>query len=374
MKHLLDIVEQAEAGPAVHFRKSPYGSAGSREFLRDALAMANASVEGPRYIVVGIDVDANGKRSRRAVPDDDFAGKPSYQSLIADFVEPPIRVQYRPVISGGKQVGVFEFADCQDRPYMMRVDHSETLRRGDAYTRVQKTIVKMGRQQLQTLFEQKFRESVDANSIEIGFPGEILHKEMSLSTVDLSAMPSAVAASKIKQMIDARESAKAFGSTTVMSRLMHARLFGSDAPYVKRTPEELLQEMSTLRKQHEDDDLHFLFEQNAREIQMVVLNQGQEPIKDASLSLAMPNHSSFFIASSLPKIQRDDKLVARDPDEQSRYPSVSQRDDMVKVSHKIGEIAANSPVEAFASPLRVCAGLELKGRKIGIRYCLFGQN
>ena len=30
---------------------------------------------------------------------------------------------------------VCEIGDCQDRPYMMHVDHSETLRRGDAYLR-----------------------------------------------------------------------------------------------------------------------------------------------------------------------------------------------------------------------------------------------
>ena len=374
MKHLLNIAESAVPGPGVHFRKACYGNDGRRNFLRDVIAMANASVEGPRYIVVGIEIDGNGKRKFRAVSSDDFAGKPSYQSLVSDFVEPPIRVQYRPVTIGGKQLGVFEIGDCQDRPYMMRVDHCETLRRGDAYIRVQKTIVKMGRQQLQTLFERKFRESISADRIEIGFPGEIIHKEVSLPTIDLQALPSEVAGSKIKQLLDARESAKAFGSTTVMSRLMHARLFGPDTPYEKRTPEQLLEEMSGLKTKHVDDDKHFLFEENAREIQLVVFNQGEEVIRDASISIALPNHSSLFVANSLPKIPRNGEFVARSDDEQSRYPAVNQQDDVITVSQKIGEIPANSPVHAFRLPLRVCAGSDLEGRRFGIRYRLFGQN
>ncbi len=34
----------------MQFRKDKYGSSGIRSFLRDVLAMANAPVDGPRYI------------------------------------------------------------------------------------------------------------------------------------------------------------------------------------------------------------------------------------------------------------------------------------------------------------------------------------
>ena len=66
---------------------------------------------------------------------------------------------------------------------MMRMDQSEKLRRGDAYVRRQDTIVKMGRRQLQELFERKFHDSVFGGRIEIGFPGEIIHKDLRIPTV-----------------------------------------------------------------------------------------------------------------------------------------------------------------------------------------------
>jgi len=80
----------------------------------------------------------------------------------------------------GKRIGVCEISYCGDRPYMMRADFSETLRRGDAYIRVQDGAVKMGRRRLQDMFEERFNESVASENVEIGFPGEIMRKVLKL--------------------------------------------------------------------------------------------------------------------------------------------------------------------------------------------------
>ena len=161
--------------------------------------MANASVDGRRYIITGIEVDDKGQKNVHGVDRDDFSGNPAYQSLVTDYIEPPIRVTYQRVSFGGKHVGVYEIGNCQDRPYMMRMDQSEKLRRGDAYVRRQDTIVKMGRRQLQELFERKFHDSVSGDRIEIGFPGEIIHKEFRIPTVELAKLPSALAGAKLNQ-------------------------------------------------------------------------------------------------------------------------------------------------------------------------------
>jgi predicted HTH transcriptional regulator len=176
MDRLQQIVSSAMPETAVQFRKDTYGQDGVRAFLLDVLALANASVEGNRYIVIGVHFDPKGRKCAVPVDAEDFSGKPSYQALANEYIEPPIRIRYKPVSLSGTRVGVFEIGDCQDRPYMMRIDYSEKLRRGDAYKRVKNATIKMGRRQLQELFEQKFRDSVSAGDIEVGFPGEIIHK------------------------------------------------------------------------------------------------------------------------------------------------------------------------------------------------------
>ena len=377
MNRLARIVRSSTPSSGALFRRQAYGRAGVQEFLRDVLALANASVDGPRYIVVGAEYDARGRKRITSIGREDFSGKPAYQALANDHIEPPVRIRYKPVPVEGELVGVFEISDCQDRPYMMRIDYSETLRRGDAYLRTNESTVKMGRHQLQSLFEKKFRDSVSAANIEVGFPGEIIHKDLRLPVCSLEKLPSAVASSKLRQLAQLKSGLKATGtsgSTTMVARLTHARLFGSDSPYENRTPEELQSEMRENERRYRDHDNYFLFEQHASTMQLVVYNQGDDPINDASLSLIMPNHDSFHVASQLPKMPRDDSFVARTPSEQSEYPSVSLHTDSIQITAKLGDIPAGEPMQVFVTPLRICVGTELKGRRIGIQYSLFAQN
>ena len=374
MDRLLKIAKTATSETSVQFRKQKYGSSDIRSFLRDVLAMANASVDGPRYIVVGADFDSRGRKRVHAVDADDFTGKPSYQSLANEYIEPPLRIRYKPVSVDGKRVGVYEIADCQDRPYMMRIDYSETLRRGDAYVRSNNGTMKMGRRQLGKLFASKFRDSVSAGDLEIGFPGEIIHKDLAIASCDLSRLPSAEASKKLKQLIEIQNSPRNTGSTTVMARLTHARLFGMDDPYVDRSPDELLAEMDELRIKYRDADNHYLFATHGEPIQMVVYNQGEEPIIDASLSLALPNHNAFYVAEQLPLKPNKDGFAKRTPDEIALYPSVSLKDNSIQITSKVGDIPVGEPVAVFGLPLLACVGRELKGKRFGVRYALHGQN
>ncbi len=358
----------------VVFRKKSYGKTGTGEFLRDVLALANASVEGHRFIVVGVYFDDSGARCRHGVDSTDFSGTPSYQALANQYIEPPIRLRYKPVSIDGTRVGVFDIGDCQDRPYMMRVDYSEKLRRGDAYTRIKRTIVKLGRRQLQELFERKFRDSVSAGDIEIGFPGEIIHKALEVPTCDLLQMPSAQASAKLEQMLDIREDAANSGATTTLVRLTHARLYGSDDPYVARTPAELLAELEQIRSKYSEQDDFFLFEQNAQHLRIVVFHQGAEEIRDASLTLTLPNHESLYVATALPKRPVNGHFAERSPDEIAAYPSVTVREKTFEVSCKIGDIPAGEPVDVLSMPLRLCVAGELTGQRCNIGYTLHAQN
>lgn len=374
MNHLTKIARAATPGTGVQCRPRAYGTDGTGDFLRDVMAMANASVEGPRYIVVGACFDGKGRRTLQSIDREDFSGKPSYQALANEYIEPPIRLRYQPVQVDGKRLGVFEIGDCQDRPYMMRADFSERLRRGDAYARVKTSVVKLGRRQLQSLFEKKFRDSVSTSDIEIGFPGEIIHKECTVNSCDLSNLPSALASNKLQQMMDIRQKSRRTGSTTVLARLTHARLFGSDDPYTERTPEQLMEEMQQLRLKYRHQDENYLFGEKHEQLQLVVYNQGDEPIVDASLAIVLPNHNAFYVADRLPKLLRNGKFVERTPEETSRYPAVTLSDDAVHVAANIGDIPVGEPVTVFTTPVRLCVGNDLAGRKFGMQYTLFGQN
>ena len=374
MNRLAKIVQSGTPSAGVQFRKRVYGSSGVRSFLRDVLAMTNASVEGPRYIITGVDFDAKGRKRLHGVKHDDFSGKPDYESLVSEHIEPAVRIRYKAVTIDEKQVGVFEIGDCQDFPYMMRVDHSETLRRGDAYVRVRDSAVKMGRRQLLTMFEENFQDSISSANIEIGFPGEIIHKKLKVATCDFSELPSAIASAKLQEMIEAKNQVNSSYVSTIVARLTFARVFGSDQPYEDRSTEDIVAEMQQLEQQYHDHDDHFLYEEHATSIQLVVYSQSGEPLQHVSYSLLFPVHEEFRIAAQLPKLPRGNSFAERTSLEQSRYPAVTQRDNAIQVSGKLDEIPADEPVEIFATPLRICIGSGLKGRRVGIQYSLSAQN
>ena len=374
MNSLPKFVQSAVPGPSVQFRRKSYGKQGVRHFLRDVLAMANADIDGARHIITGAEVNENGRKKAYGVGNDDFSGDPDYQALVTEFIEPPIRIKYQPVNVGGKRIGAYVIADCQDRPYMMRIDQSEKLRRGDAYIRMRDIPVKMGRRQLQDMFEKKFRDSVSADRVEIGFPGDIIHKDLKIATTDLSGMPSSVAAAKLNQLIDAQSQTHNSGATTVMARLTHARLFGSDDPYQVRTPDELVEEVAQMELKHRDEDNYFLFAENAKKLQLVVFNQGDDVIEDASLSLVMPAHDAFHVARILPMKLINGEFHHRSAAEQADYPAVNVKDERVHISSTLDDVPPHAPVKVFEMPMRICVGAALKGRRIGIRYSLFGSN
>ena len=103
-------------------------------------------------------------------------------------------------------------------------------------------------------------------------------------------------------------------------------------------------------------------------------NQGHEPVVDASLVLVFPNDPDLYVADRPPKTQQDGVFVDRAAEDTAAYPDVSVLDNSVHIKCKLSSVPPGEPVEVFGSPLRICPGPGLRGRKFGIRYSLQGRN
>ena len=190
----------------------------------------------------------------------------------------------------------------------------------------------------------------------------------------MGELPSTLASEKILELMGVHTEKKNRGSTTVIARMVHARLFGSDDPYENRTRDELQKDLDEMKGKHATEDEHFLFESNIESLQVVVLNQGDEPIQEATLKLVMPRHDEFHVAQQLPKQRRGGKFVERTPAELADYPAVTFKKDAVQVTSVLGDIAVESPKLAFTIPVRICVGSALAGKKFGVNYILDGRN
>jgi len=68
------------------------------------------------------------------------------------------------------------------------------------------------------------------------------------------------------------------------------------------------------------------------------------------------------------------EYTARSATELADYPSVNVNNNRVQVTCIPGTVLPNAPLPAFSTPLRICVGSALAGRKIAIHYSLFGRN
>jgi hypothetical protein len=157
------------------------------------------------------------------------------------------------------------------------------------------------------------------------------------------------------------------GSTSMVARLAHARLYGSDEPYVSRSPEELVLELDQVGFKYAEQDREFLFGASAQTIQMQLCNQGSEPVTDATFVLVLPRDDEFLVAHRVPS-------TSRASNDDATYPTVTLQNNAIRITQTIGTIPTNGTINVFAEPLRIFAGHALKGRKFGIHYALEGQN
>jgi hypothetical protein len=68
------------------------------------------------------------------------------------------------------------------------------------------------------------------------------------------------------------------------------------------------------------------------------------------------------------------EYVDRGAAEMADYPAVNLKDNLVHITATLNEIPPHTPVKVFNTPVRVCVGSELSGRRVGIRYSLLGRN
>jgi hypothetical protein len=372
---LENIVREGRQTARIMFREQAYAARDHDALLRDVMALANANVQGQRVIVLGAEARSDGTRLHE-LPAEILAQGASFQGVVRDFIEPPVSVQFRPFQIEGKQLAAIIVNDCQDRPYMMRADHSAGLRRGDAWIRVDTENQRMGRRHMVSIFSRRFAEPTFKGHIEVGFPGDFILKDLDVPTADLSSLPSNDARQRIQTLIDTKRRTTMAADGTFLARLTHARLFGSEQAYVHHSVEDLEKEMELVNARYQARDDYHRYVEKGFKLELVVFNQGEEAIEDASISLMSPSPEGFAIALAIPKRPAADNTSRKTllPEEENIYPSVGLFRGAYQVTENIGTLECGKKVQVFKSPLLISAEKTLVGQKVTLYYKLFGRN
>ena len=131
---LKKIMQLTSASPNVFFR-DPFKPVETDQLILEIIGLANVDFDGARYIVFGINKATMEGSGAVGIDDDKLATLKSAHQLIATLVQPALQLTFIYDEIDGKLVGALEIDGCNERPYQVACDYSETLTDGRSWIR-----------------------------------------------------------------------------------------------------------------------------------------------------------------------------------------------------------------------------------------------
>jgi hypothetical protein len=371
MSSLETLIRSASAGPAIEFRERVYADVERQGFVREILALANALVDGPRYLIMGVRDDGSGERQIVGVTDQELLdARELYSSLVARYIEPALNIDLRAVELDGSQVLILALSAVEDPPYLLKENLSNSMREGNGWIRRSTAAVRLKRADLEQLFLKTALSPANHPTIQLGFEGNGLVEEITLAALDLNELPSRVAGEKFRNLIEAKHaSQEATGrSATRIERLVHAREFGGTQPYRPISEDSLIRRATAAAEEYGDADAHYEYELRAHKVNLAISNVGDVAMGSGLLTLDFPRVDGFGIS----------KFICPNPGSGEErplgYPNVDIGPNGIRVQAKIESVPGSSVIAAFTQPLRIWVRAEMVGKTVPVSYSLHAAN
>jgi len=343
----------------------PFREQGQEELLKEVIGLANADVDGPRYILFGVNVGAMEGSGIVGIAESAMADLKKAHRLLSALIEPVLHLAFIFDRINGKLVGALEIDGCDEGPYVVGQDFSEALSRGQTWVREGRELRAVERSDLAPVDTKQPAEPFVPPPISVGFNDQPNCKVLEMSVPDTSNPPFSREKQKVKEPRNFKKAIKDVVET-VTTQILRLRP-GYEPDIAADTAE--LKETKTL---FADADNHYYYEEKALQLNLIVSNEGTEIVRDVSIELGFPRIPDFDVADHL-YISPFDK---RSPHELKNlgYPTVRREDAAIMVRSTIAVLAPGSPEPAFRCALRMAVGPGMQGKKMAIHYTLRGQN
>lgn len=158
MKRIHDIIRYENESSTVDFKKTEYPlgqNPKKYDILKDFSAFANNLSDEDKYIVVGVKEkeDKSKEFYNIETPTDDA----KYQQFINENIEPAINFEYRCIEYNGKKICFFRLFNNTNRPYMIKRDLPNNIKKGDGYIRKGTSNSKIGREELDQIIDGRLK-------------------------------------------------------------------------------------------------------------------------------------------------------------------------------------------------------------------------
>lgn len=358
---------------AKQYVKQQYGS-----LIKDVMAMANSSVIGDKYIIVGVKHKSCGDREFLSIKKTEFIDSATYQQIILENIEPSISLDYFSYQYEGNTLGIFKISDCFDRPYMMKKDYGN-LKKGDCFIRKGSQQSRMERRDFDQIIESIKSEINFEEVTHLYFSGFPELEVIELAPVQNFKLPSEKAKEKIIEALKQKgEETEVAGPLSLLSSLGSLVYSMGNMPYSQRTIEELEKNLENVQKTYCDHDYYEMFELNAHKLNITILNKGNSYLEDSTLEIVVKKMPGLVINSEIYSKPVENhtytSYVNFSRIESISYPEVQSTNDFWIIKQHIGDIKHQIPTEGFGEDLRVILGKSIIGQTISFQCKLFAKN
>ena len=350
----------------------PFREQDREELVKEVIGLANADVDGPRYILFGINAGAIAGSGIVGIAESAMADLKKAYRLLAALIEPVVHLAFIYDRINGKLVGTLEIDGCDDGPYVVGQDFSEKLSRGQSWIREGRQLRGADSIDLEQIRARVGRKQTWA--VKIGFDDQPDCELLELKIPNTSNPPSIRAKRQIKRTLNWQKTIKNTLGTinTRLSRLLHVRQHGIGVEFDSRGKSTLIDLHGKIGNEFTEADDYYFFEEKALKLNLTICNKDEDGLVDVNITLAFPRSQDFDVADRLYTGPGDKRSPLEA--EMAGYPEVQRLKHGTLVRASLGYLAPNRPQQVFRCALRLAVGPTMRGKKVAIKYTLRAKN
>jgi hypothetical protein len=342
------------------------------ELVKEVIGLANADVEGPRYILFGVNPGAIDGSKVVGIKDDAAAALKKAHRVISAQVEPVVSLAFIFDRINGKLAGALEIDGSEDGPFVPGEDFA-------ADSSGKKTWVREGRElrvvDISELgstdaeastgepAEEAPAELLETPSIDVGFNEEPGCDLIELSIPDTSDPPFVGEKENLGDQTGLKETLRNAVNTMTTKIVSLARGRSKDAD-----PDSSTDVVKAAQDLITESENHYYFEEKALQVNFSLLNTGSHPVDDLHIEFGFPKIEDFDIADRIHMSPFDKS--SHPATVNKGYPDVESGRKGFIVRNRIGMLQPGAPTPALKSPLRMAVGPGAQKRKMAILYTL----
>ncbi|WP_303966483.1 ATP-binding protein [Sporosarcina ureae] len=378
MSNIEFLIRYEREGTKLDFKREQYNKEKYQDLLKDIMAMANAPIEGKRYIIVGVKEKTDGSKEFHSIPKDEIVDQATYQQIVRENIEPHINFSYYSIELDGNILGIIEIDKCDNPPYMMKKDY-RALKKGECLIRRGSQQERMTRRDLEEILQFKSHTYFD-DKISIGF-NKNFDQKLTMKAVREYKLPSSEAKEKIESILKKRKKESKLIPNNHYERLgLNITAFRSpfqNVPYEERTTEELEKNLKDVQETYRDDDWYYIGEEMSEKINFIMRNDGTKYLEDVSIEFKIPIELVDVMdrVHSEPKSFYESLNVSNITSlSNNYYPNVIEEDGYYIIHENIGALKHHQDTEVFNEHLRVFFGQKSFNKSFTWSYTIYAKN